>query len=161
MIQTTDFKQSLDGLLAEVFGVSEARGGEFLDTGRSGLLGLIDRLDAETASAVLHPGDETIAAHCAHLLYQLNLFLAYEQGRAPRADWPASWTTQGVDEKAWKSLRLELHSASQAVRQHLQSRQAWPQIVLNAWMMLLAHVSYHVGVIDKLRRALENGNKPL
>jgi hypothetical protein len=22
--------------------------------------------------------------------------------------------------------------------QHLQSRQAWPQIVLNAWMMLLA-----------------------
>jgi hypothetical protein len=89
MIQTTDFKQSLDGLLAEGFGVSEARGGEFLDTGRSGLLGLIDSWTQKPPRRCCIR-DETIAAHCAHLLYQLNLFLAYEQGRAPRADWPAS-----------------------------------------------------------------------
>ncbi len=155
MIQTSDFKQSIDGLLAEAFGVSQAPSGKFLDTGGSGLLGIIDGIDAGTASAVLRPGDETIASHCAHLLYHLNLFLAYEQGKAPRADWPSSWNTHAVNDAAWKSLRRELRAAYTELRADLGARDSWPQIVVNAWMLLLAHVSYHVGVIDKLRNALK------
>lgn len=155
MIQPADFQQSLGRLLDEAFGVSEAPSGKFLDTGQSGLLGSIDTLDARTASAELRPGDDTIAAHCAHLLYHLNLFLAYEQGQAPRADWPSSWKTHEVNEFEWKSLRLELRAAYQAVQAYRQTRTAWPVIVLGAWMALLAHVSYHVGVVHKLRSALE------
>lgn len=155
MIQTSDFQQSIGSLLAEAFGVSSRAA--FLDTGTSGLLGCIDSIDARTASAELRPGDETIAAHCAHLLYDLNLFLAYEKGQAPQADYPASWKVRGLNETAWKNLRLELRGAYAEVQERLQSRQAWPKIVIDAWLAELAHVAYHVGVIAKLRSALEDG----
>ena len=155
MIQTADFKSALNSLLDEAFGVSMASVGEFLDTGQGGLLGCIAPLDARTASAELHPGEETIASHCAHLLYDLNLFLAYEQGQAPRPDYPASWRTRNLDQSAWKNLRLELQAACNEVQNRLQLREIWPKIVISAWMALLAHVSYHVGVIYKLRSSLE------
>ena len=51
MIKTEEFKKSLHGLLAEAFGVLESPHGFFLDTGQSGLLGTINRIDAATASA--------------------------------------------------------------------------------------------------------------
>lgn len=155
MIQTAEFKSAISALLDEAFGVSTAPVSEFLDTGQDGLLGSIARLDARTASAVRHPGEETIAAHCAHLLYDLNLFLAYEQGQAPRPDYPASWRTHNLDQAAWKNLRLELQAACHEVQNRLQMREVWPKIVINAWLALLAHVSYHVGVIHKLRSSLE------
>lgn len=155
MIQTADFKGAISTLLDEAFGVSMAPSGEFIDTGQDGLLGTIATLDARTASAELHPGEETIASHCAHLLYDLNLFLAYEQGQAPGPDYPASWQTHSLDQAAWKNLRLELQAACNEVRNRLQMREVWPKIVISAWMALLAHVAYHVGVIHKLRSALE------
>lgn len=155
MIQTVDFKGAISALLDEAFGVLTAPIGEFLDTGQSGLLGSIAGLDARTASAELHTGEETIASHCAHLLYDLNLFLAYEQGQAPSPDYPASWRTRTLDQTAWKNLCLELRAACKEVQNRLQMREAWPKIVISAWMALLAHVSYHVGVIHKLRISLE------
>ena len=155
MIQTADFKGAISALLDEAFGVSMATAGEFLDTGQGGLLGSIAALDARMASAELHPGEETIASHCAHLLYDLNLFLAYEQGQAPRPDYPASWRTRNLDQAAWKNLRLELQAACNEVQSRLQVREVWPKIVISAWMALLAHIAYHVGVIHKLRSSLE------
>jgi hypothetical protein len=155
MIQTADFKGAVSLLLDEAFGLSKASSGEFLDTGQGGLVGSIAALDARTASSELHPGEDTIASHCAHLLYDLNLFLAYEQGQAPRPDYPASWRTRNLDQAAWKNLRLELQAACNEVQNRLQSREIWPKIVISAWLALLAHVSYHVGVIHKLRSSLE------
>lgn len=151
MINTDMFKRSLGGLLAEAFGVSEAEHGFFLDSGGSGLLGMIDALSAETVSATARPEDETIASHCGHMLYVLQLFDAYEQGQMPTPDWKESWKTRGVDEAAWAKLRSDLRAGYDKAMAQLQARDEWPEPAVGAWMMLLAHVSYHVGVIDKLR----------
>jgi hypothetical protein len=154
MIDTAVFKRSLGSLLAEAFGVSPAAHGFFLDSGSAGLLGTIAGLSAETASATLSAGEETIAAHCGHLLYVLELFDGYERGEQPAPDWEGSWSTSKVDEAAWESLRTELRAGYERAAAQLAARDAWPEPAVGAWMMLLGHVSYHVGVIHKLRSAL-------
>lgn len=155
MIKTEDFKKSLTGLLAEAFGVLESPHGFFLDTGQSGLLGTINQIDAATASATAQPDQETIAAHCGHILWLLRFFAAYERGETPTPDWSASWQTQSVDEAAWAHLRSELQSTYEYLITRLQAREDWHELAVGAWMMLLAHVSYHVGVIHKLRTVVE------
>lgn len=149
-MNTEEFKRSLQQLLAEAFGVLESESSFFLDSGQSGLIGQIATLSAEAAS---HAPDqqETIAAHCGHVLFLLRLFDQYEQGQQPQPDWAASWATQSVDTAAWAQLRADLQSAYEMMVMRLQARSEWPERALAAWMMLLAHVSYHVGVIDKLR----------
>jgi hypothetical protein len=154
MIDTAVFKRSLGNLLAEAFGVSPAEHGFFLDSGSAGLLGTIEELSAQIASATLGAGEETIAAHCGHLLYVLELFDGYERGQPPKPNWKASWSTSTVDEAAWDNLRSELRAGYERTARQLQAREEWPEPAVGAWMMLLGHASYHVGVIHKLRSAV-------
>lgn len=149
MIDESAFKQSLSGLLAEAFGVSDSEHGIFLDTGQSGLLGAVAGLDAASASAAITPNGESIAAHCGHVLYILHLFNTYEQGKAVRPDWESSWQTHNVDEAGWTALQADLRHEYEAVTAHLQARWEWPPMALGAWLMLTPHVAYHVGVIHK------------
>lgn len=154
MIDQDLFKQSLAGLLAEAFGVAESPDGFFLDSGQSGLLGTINQLDAHTASTPFRPDEETIAAHCGHVRWLLNFFAAYERGETPAPDWAASWQTQVVDEAAWAALRSEITQTYTHLLTRLHERVDWHPVAVGAWMMLLAHVSYHVGVIHKLRSVI-------
>ena len=80
MIDVPQFKGPLTTMLREVFGLSDRPTGYFLDSGESGLLGLTKEIDAATASASYLPGHETIAGHCGHVLYTLDLFLTMERG---------------------------------------------------------------------------------
>lgn len=154
MIDDGIFKQSLAGLLSEAFGVAESQQGFFLDSGQSGLLGTINQLDAATASTLFRPDAETIAAHCGHVCWLLNFFAAYERGETPAPDWAASWQTQVVDEPTWKALRGEIAQTYTHLLTRLHARTDWQPMAVGAWMMLLAHVSYHVGVIHKLRTVI-------
>ena len=147
MISTATFMQSFLTLFAETFGVSTLPSGYFLDTGQSGLLGTVNSVSAERASAARTPDDVTIAAHCGHILFLLRFFAAYERGETPTADWPSSWTTQVVDERAWSTLRHELQSAYDTVVTRLTTREVLPAEGVGAAMMLLAHCAYHVGEI--------------
>jgi hypothetical protein len=150
MIKTEDFTKWLSLLLAETFGLSDAPSGFFLDTGRSGLFGTINAISAETASTALKPENATIASHCAHVLFLLRLFEAYEQGQRLEPDWPESWKTRVVDEVAWRTLRAELQTAYDTVLARLRARTAWEEPPLAASMILLAHCAYHVGEIRQL-----------
>lgn len=154
MIDPDIFKQSLAGLLAEAFGVAESPYGFFLDSGQSGLLGTINQIDAVTASTPAQPDEETIAAHCGHVRWLLNFFAAYERGETPAPDWVASWQTQVVDEAAWHTLRDEITQTYTHLMARLQEREDWHPLAVSSWMMLLAHVSYHVGVIHKLHSVI-------
>lgn len=154
MIDEGVFKQSLAGLLAEALGVAESSYGFFLDSGQSGLLGTINQVDAAIASTPFRPDEETIAAHCGHVRWLLNFFAAYERGETPAPDWPASWQTQVVDEPTWAALRSEIAQTYTHLLTRLHSRADWQPMAVGAWMMLLAHVSYHVGVIHKLHSAI-------
>ena len=154
MIAEEEFKAPFLVFLAEVFGVSDAPGGYFLDTGRSGLLGTLDEIDAATASTPLASGPDTIASHSAHVLYILRFFAAHERGENPAHDWPSSWTTYRVDDEAWDRLRAALRSTYDAVTARLQARDEWPGPAIGAGMMLLAHCAYHVGVIHRTRSVI-------
>jgi len=147
MIQTADFTKWLRILLAETFGVADAPDAYFLDSGQSGLLGTVNTLSAEVASAGRTPEQSTIASHCAHVLFILRLFDAYEQGQTPEADWEGSWSTRVVDDAAWQALRGEVQAAYDSVVARLQTRDTWPEPAVAASMVLLAHCAYHVGEI--------------
>ena len=157
MLTEDEFKSPLLVFLAEVFGVSDAPGGYFLDTGRSGLLGTLDEIDAATASTPLKSGPDTIASHSAHVLYILSFFAAHERGENPEHDWPSSWRAYQVDEEAWKVLRNELRGTYESVVARLVVRDEWPGPAIGAAMMLLAHCAYHVGVIHRTRTAIQGG----
>ena len=144
------FKQTLISLLAEAYGLSDAPTGFFLDSGRSGLFGQIEKIDAKVASDQIEPDHETIAGHCRHLLYTFEIFLAFENGERPTPDWAASWVPQIVDEAEWDKLRAALKSAYDLFIEKVQARTEWPQPAVGAGMMMLAHTVYHVGVIDKM-----------
>jgi len=137
--------------------VSDAPGGYFLDTGRSGLLGTLDEIDAVTASKPLKSGPDTIASHSAHVLYILRFFAAHERGENPEHDWPSSWRTYQVDEGAWNRLRDELRTTYDSVVARLKVRREWPGPAIGASMMLLAHCAYHVGVIHRTRTVVGGG----
>jgi hypothetical protein len=147
MIPTAEFTKWFFLLLAETFGVADTPHGYILDTGQSGLLGTIDSLSAEAASAARGPEHATIASHCGHVLFLLQYFAAYERGETPAADWAGSWATRVVDDAAWQALRQELRTTYDAVMARLQARDDWPEAAIAASLMLLAHCAYHVGEI--------------
>jgi hypothetical protein len=147
MFPATTFVRPLLVMLAEAFGVGETPNGYFLDTGQSGLMGTINALSAQTASAARTPEEATIAAHCGHILFLLRFFAAFERGETPEADWPGSWQTRVVDERDWDELRRDLQGEYDNLVARLRQRETWPDEAFGASLMLLAHCAYHVGEI--------------
>ena len=147
MIPTPEFTKWFFILLAETFGVADTPDGYILDTGQSGLLGTINTLSAEVASAAPTPDQATIASHCGHVLFLLQYFAAYERGETPAPDWEGSWTTRVVDDGAWQALRDELRTTYDGLTARLRMREIWPEAAVAASLMLLAHCAYHVGEI--------------
>ena len=145
MLPIDTFKRPLLTMLAEVFGVSPAPSGYVLDTGQSGWLGMIDQVDAAAASTALKPGGETIASHCNHVLFNVQIFAAFERGEQPEMDWPSSWANRVVDEPAWAQLRGQLRAAYTTLAGRLEARTEWPDDGVGAALILLAHCAYHLG----------------
>ena len=118
-----------------------------MDTGQSGLLGAISGLTAGTASTAGSPEEATIAAHCNHILFLLNFFVAYERGETPSPDWAGSWKVREVNDDEWQSLRESLQVAYNEVVTRLRKRDPWPDAAVGPAMLLLVHCAYHVGEI--------------
>ncbi len=154
MIQENDFKAPLTQLLGEAFGALDTDSGYFMDNGRDGLLGVLSEIDANTASAALKPANATIASHTTHVLYLIDLFIAYDNGERPRADWAAAWQQRTVNAAEWAQLRADLRVRYEDIIKRLHARSDWSGQVAGAWMMLLAHVAYHVGEIRQIRTSL-------
>ena len=150
MIDPAHFTRWSQTLLAEAFGMSPAPHGYFLDDGQSGLLAVIATIDAAVASTAPHPGGETIASHCNHVLYFLRLFERYEHDEQPATDWPGSWKNQSVDEATWNGLRTDLRAAYDTMQQLVQSRTDWSDAAVGGLMITLTHSAYHVGEIRQL-----------
>jgi uncharacterized damage-inducible protein DinB len=155
MIQENDFKMPLATLLGEAFGALDTDSGFFMDNGQDGLLGVLSDIESDTASASLRPQNATIASHSAHVLYVIDLFLAHEQGEHPRADWEAAWRVRATTDAAWAQLRVDLRARYAEVMRRLNERTDWSGRAAGSWMMLLAHVAYHVGEIRQIRTSLD------
>jgi hypothetical protein len=155
MIKSEIFKQSLNTLLPEVFGVTDAPHGYILDNGQAGLLGTLDQVDSATASARLRPSNETIASHTNHVLFLVSLHNRFEAGEQPHdIDWAGSWTNQVVDAATWDRLRADLRAAYNTVVGRLEQRSEWPDDGVGAYIMLVAHCAYHLGEIKQILTSL-------
>ena len=146
-MQSSVFTEPFFTFFAEAFGVSPSPSGYFLDTGQSGILGTIDQISAEAASAGGESGETTIAAHCGHILFLLNYFAAVERGETVTPDWKSSWNVQVVDDQAWQSLRESLRAAYENVVTRLKARDPFPDEAVGPAMLLLAHCVYHLGEV--------------
>lgn len=155
MIDPNTFKSSLLMLLAEAFGATDNPHGWFLDDGKAGLLGTIEQIDVAMANGALRPENETVASHSGHLLCLLEYFVGFERGQQPKMDWPGSWRYRNLDAAAWDKLRADLRANYTTLTGLIQARTEWPEPAVGACMMLLAHVSYHVGEIKQILTSLK------
>ena len=76
------FRRALSKLLHEVFDGPPANEGYVLNPGDPGLMGQLDAVTAEAASARPMPGKTTIAAHVDHVRYGLSLLTRWAAGEA-------------------------------------------------------------------------------
>lgn len=144
------YKQSLVMLLQEAYGVSDAKTGYYLDSGKAGLFGQIDKITAAQASTAVPTDAETIAGHCQHLLYTFEFFMAMDRGEPMKPDWESSWQPATVTDAEWEALKTKLRTTYNTFIAAIESREDWPRPAVGAGMMMLAHTAYHVGVIDKM-----------
>jgi hypothetical protein len=153
-MSSDDFRTVLPTLMRElVEGAPDERTPTYmLNRGDVGLLAVLDRLSAASASAQ-PTGGASIAAHVDHLRYGLSLLNTWAAGvAAPSqdADWTASWKRNTVSESEWRTLRDELRReatswmrAMDAPRQVSETEAAW---IASS----VAHVAYHFGAIRQI-----------
>ena len=142
-------------VLNEILNGSDPRTGWLLNPGDAGLLGSLDALSAEQASAAPPGGGAPIAAHVDHLRYGLGLLNRWSRGENPfdDADWGASWRLGPVSDSQWEGLRRELRQAAEVWQRRFGElldvdQDGWTGAVASA-----AHIAYHLGAIRQINSA--------
>ena len=150
-----DFTTNLFKLLKETFeGPPQEGGSAYLDKG-AGLFQTLDAVTAEIASRSASPGAPTIAAHCAHVRYYVEVLGAYLGGQDPKVDWAASWRTPHVGPAEWDALRHNMRSGYEALSQTLLGVRTWNDDPVGDSMAIVVHTAYHLGAIRQVLRVVE------
>ncbi len=153
-IAEEDFTANLFTLLKETFeGPPPATASAYLDQG-GGLFQTVEGLTAEEASRALRPGAPTIAAHCAHAKFYLDVLHRSMRGSDERADWKQSWLVREVGPREWESLKSELRDSYATVTDTLRSVETWDDRFVGGAMGIVAHTAYHLGAVRQLARLL-------
>ncbi len=120
-----------------------------------GLLGSLDGVSAEKASAAPANGGATIAAHVDHLRYGLELLNRWSRGEEPfaSADYSASWRRNTVSHGEWAALRDALRREAYAWRRAIQDTGDISKTELSGVLASVAHVAYHLGAIRQIDRS--------
>ena len=149
-----DFTSNLFTLLKETFeGPPPKTASAFLDQG-CGLFQTVEGLTAEDASRPARPGGTTVAAHCAHMKFYLDVLHRYMQGPIEPADWKQSWLVQTVSAEEWEALRRELREGYATISEALRSVESWGERPVGVGMAVVAHTAYHLGAVRQLVRSL-------
>lgn len=154
-MNTSDIADTLTTLFAELVDGAPEKGTYVLNPRDAGLLGSLDRLSAEAASAS-SDGGATIAAHAEHLRYGLSLMNRWAGGEPnpfATADWTAAWNTTAVSEDEWQQLRAGLRDEAHRWLQALGTPREVHRIELNGMVSSVAHLAYHLGAIRQIDRA--------
>jgi len=154
-IAEEDFTRSLFFILKETFeGPPPRTSSAYLDQG-GGLFQTIKNVTAEDASRAVWPGAPTVAAHCAHVKFYLDVLRRYMQGVSEQADWKQSWLVQTVGAAEWESLKQELREAYSKVGEALRSVGDWGERPVGGALAVVAHTAYHLGAVRQLVRGLK------
>jgi hypothetical protein len=150
-----DFTGSLFTLLKETFeGPPPATASAYLDQG-CGLFQTVEGLSADEASRAPFEGGPTIAAHCAHAKFYLDVLDGYIAGSDESADWKQSWLTQRVGGTEWDALKSALRASYERVSGALRSVETWGERPVGGAMAIVAHTAYHLGAVRQLARAVK------
>lgn len=119
------------------------------------VLGSLAQLTADQAYAAPSPERKSIAAHAAHLKYQLELTLKRLHGENPPADWPGSFHVGPPSAAAWSELQRDLRQAYDGVlafyeRLRDEPIETWPPIHAVGLSVMIGHNAYHLGAIRQL-----------
>jgi hypothetical protein len=151
-IPQQEFTTSLFKLLKETF---EEGGSFYLDKG-AGLFPTLEAITPEVASRAPVPGAPTVAAHCVHVSYYVRALHHFIVGQEPEVDWPSSWKVQHVGPGEWETLKNELRSSYETLKQALESVQTWGDDRLGDSMAIVAHTAYHLGAIRQVVRVVRS-----
>jgi DinB superfamily len=139
-------QESLLELLEETF---EKPQGYYLDRAKGGLFGTLEGITSEVASRPVAQQHPTIAAHCEHLRFYLDVLYRAMHGDTARANWDESWRTQTVTASEWDGLRAAIRFEYDRLMTELRAMEA-QDTRLETGMSVLAHTAYHLGAIRQL-----------
>jgi hypothetical protein len=143
-IPVESLNDSLFEMLLEAFEATDPPG--WFD----GLLTTLEAIDALTASNPPALGRSSIAGHCAHLRYSLELTNAWLRGESLEVDFSQAWALQRVDDVVWKALKKDITHQYERILEFTRSRESWTEETLVMNMKSALHVAYHVGAIRQI-----------
>lgn len=152
-------RESLKQLLVELFDGPSGNGTWVLNHETPGLLAMLERLPAVSASQPIRADGMTIAAHANHLTYSLGLLNRWAAGEPnpfATADWEGSWNVRLVSAPEWAELVGRLRSAAGDWVAATQQPREWDETSLTGAFASAAHTAYHVGAIRQLALAIES-----
>ena len=115
------------------------------------LFGTLGTVTAADASKAVEDGKNTLAAHANHLLFSLEVALAYIKKEKPSTDWASSWKKQTMTDDDWAKLQSDLKAKYGEVLQWLTTNDKWDDDATHGALGVLAHAAYHLGAIRQLR----------
>jgi hypothetical protein len=115
-----------------------------------GLYPTLAQIDAVTASKVPVPGRSSIAAHCEHLRYTLEIVNAWSKLEKPQPDWGLAWKTASLDAAAWEALKTAIQGESETLKTLIAASSEWNPKLLNLLLSNTSHLAYHVGAIRQI-----------
>ncbi len=115
-----------------------------------GLNPTLTQIDAITASKLPAPGRSSIAAHCEHLRYVLEMVNAWVKLEKPQPDWSLAWLTSSLDATQWEALKTAIQIECETLKTLIASSREWNPKLLNLLMSNTSHVAYHVGAIRQI-----------
>src|SRR5678816_3714954 len=142
-MNTADISPTLTTLFSELVNGAPKDRAYMLNGGDDGLLGSLDKLSAQAASA-LTPTGSSIAAHVDHLRYGLSLMNRWAGGENPfdDANWSNSWRRTRVTAAQWKQLRDELASEAHRWLETLKKPREVGESELNSIAGSIVHLAY-------------------
>ena len=146
-------RRTIATLLRELVDGPPGRDAYILNAGDRGLIGSLDTLTAEQASARTPGHASTVAAHVDHVRYGLELFNRWARGeRNPwhDADWSASWQRETVTPEQWTALRGALRAEAHGWMEAATVERPLDDVALNGVVASVAHLAYHLGAIRQL-----------
>jgi hypothetical protein len=117
----------------------------------SALFGTLGKTSAADASKAVEVGKNSLAGHAYHLLFSLEVALAYIKNEKPSADWESSWKKQAVTDDEWKKLQSDLHARYGELLEWLSTNSEWNDDSTHGALGVLAHAAFHLGAIRQLR----------
>ncbi len=151
-INQDDFTKALLALLKETFeGMPDAEGNVFLD--RSvGVFTTLAKIDAQQAS--VETFQTTIAAHCEHARFYLELLNNYLNKDFRVVDFNQSWRVKTVGENDWDALRENLAKSYRQTSETFEKNEDWSLDTITVAMGIVAHTAYHLGAIRQITKAI-------